>query len=420
MEKSHTYSVAEIRELGTRLHYTRFDAHVKCSAVEETITLLYKILEIREDNIEYKTIYLKLGIYFAFYKRNKEMAAKFFEKYLSFCNPGLEMAEALSLLGYAYVIDPTYKSEKIFSEALSHIPEVSQDVSAILIKAFALQYLALMLHRQARRDKSREIDSALIRIKTAIDLQQGLLETFPYAKIAVAESLLLNAMMLSRLGEVHLNQEYFKQANELLINAMKLGNEFCAETKSTHFLTAIIQQSHAMVLMHLNQHDHALVILKNALQEQYAMFNSQTESDIAKSLHLIGDAYSKQQDHVSSINAYLQALMCKMQIDYNDDSMIKTTQDPLLVELSHITRENTQLAFTIRNKIYQALTGETPSFLNKCEDFTYLIEVEMNELRDEISLKHLNSYSVMFKAGRVNMERHENELEVMRVKHPGG
>ena len=189
--ESRTYSLAEIRELATRLQYNRFDAHIQCSAVEETITLLFKILETYEDNIEYKTIYLKLGIYFAFYKRNKEMSSKFFEKYRSFCNPGLEMAEALSLLGYAYVIDPTYKSEKIFSEALSHLPEVSQDISVIVIKAFALQYLALMLLRQARRDKSKEIDSALIRIKTAIDLQQSLLETFPLIKIGVAESLLL-------------------------------------------------------------------------------------------------------------------------------------------------------------------------------------------------------------------------------------
>ena len=173
-----------------------------------------------------------------------------------------------------------------------------------------------------------------------------------------------------------------------------------------------------MVLIPLNQHDKALVILKNALQEQY-MFNSQTESDIAKSLHLIGRAYSKQQDHVSAINAYLQALMCIMQLDYFDDSMIKTSQDPLLVELSHVTRENTQLAFTTRNKIYQALTCETASFVNKCEDFISLIEVEMNELRDEISLKHINSYSMMFNAGRVKIERRENELEVMRVKQPG-
>jgi len=408
--ESRAYSAEEIKELGSRLHYDRFNAHVHGSALEETTKLLYKILENSEDNILYKTIYLKLGIYFAFYKRNKEMASRFFEKYLSFCNHGLEKAEGLSLLGYAYVIDPTYKSEKIFSEALSHLPENNQDISVIIIKAFALQYLALMLHRQARRDKLREIDSALIRIKTAIDLQQSLVEAFPFIKIGLAESLHLNAVMLTRLGEVHINQEYFKHANELLNYAIQLENEFCTETQSTHFLTAITQQSQAIVLMHLNQHDNAITLLKNALQEQYS------ENDIAKSLHLIGDIYNKKQDSVSAINAYLKALICKMRIEYNDDSMIKTTQDYLLAALNHITRENTQLAFTTRNKIYQDLTRDTSSFINKCEDFIYLIEVEMNELRDVISLKHINSYSMMFNTNRINIEKRDNDIDTMRIK----
>ena len=222
----------------------------------------------------------------------------------------------LSLLGCAYLIDPTCYNQKIFSDAIDLLPKESQDSSVSILKAFALQYWALVLHRKARINKSREIDpTALINIKTAIGLQEKLLDKFPLIKIGLAESIHIHALMLNRLGEINSDQTYFNEADGLFRKAIELEKIFCHETGSSHFLTAITQQSHAMVLINLNQYHEAVNQLEDALLKQQSM--SQPLIDIAKSYHFIGDAYTKMEENVLAIEFYRKALVCKMQIQYD-------------------------------------------------------------------------------------------------------
>jgi len=333
----------------------------------------------------------------------------FFKKYNSFCKGGIKKAESLSLLGYSYVLDPSYRSHTIFSDAISYLPEDNQDITCIIIKAFALQYWALMLHRQAKHEKSREIDSAaLVCIKTAIDLIEKTLDTSPSLKILLAEEIHINAVIMTRMGEVHSNEFYFEEADRLFRKSIRLINEFCEKAKSPHFLSAITKQSYAILLLNLNQHDAAIIQLNDSLQEQYSM--SQHQIDVAKSLHYQADVYTKIKEYSLAFDCCLNALILKMKNRYANDETVKITQNLLLVVLYHGSVD-IQLAFNWRNKIYRAMTAKNQYFYYKCEDFLLLMEGEINEYRDQISLKQ-GKPNMMFTAIHQHNEKRDSDLKV--------
>lgn len=394
--------LVQIREMESQLAFSRFDAHIRCAATKNIIPDITAFLASHEDSAEFKFVYKQLGIYFAFYERNKDQAAYYLEKYNLLCTvEGLEKAEALSLLGYAYLIDPTYgtqpsdKSQTIFSDAISCLSEDSQ-IQSNIIKAFALQYRALLLHRKAKTSKLRDIDPvAFMCIETAIDLQEKLLDTFPTIKIGLAESLHIYAIILARLGELQAREDYLEKANILFSKANLLAKNFCEESGIPHYHLAITRQSHAMLAMHFHDHPVAIKALHEVLEIQQS--TSQPVIDIAKSLHYIADAYMKARQYASAVEYYLQSLICKMKIEYDRDDMIKMTENSLLAALNQL-REDEHLSFNLRKKIFQSMTENNQSLYNPCDDLICLMKDEMEELRKQIGQKQtaIHNHGSMF------------------------
>lgn len=413
------HSVDEIRELENHLAFNQFDVHLISPASKNIIIDLYKTFESIEDRIEYKSLYKALGIYFAFYARDKKKAAEYFKKYQSFCaKDSMEETEALCYLGYSYVIDPHEKDHRIFSDVISRLPSESMDVSVEIIRTFALQNLALILHRQSIRDKSKDIDTALVHIKTAIATYEKLVLSHPSLKIFLAESLHIHAVMLARMGKIRDNRNYLEEADIAFQKATTLAKEFCEETKSCHFLLPIIKQSHAMTIMVLNPYDHdtPLHMLKEALTEQ--RLRSASPIDLVKGLHLLGDFHTEKREYALAVECYLEALIYQMKIEYDDNEMVIKTQNYLLSAL-HSIRENKKLACDLREKILFTMSRDDTDHFNSCDDFFQLINHEKTELKkelmDEVSLKFMGTSNTLFAHPTVRPEKRDNDFDIKPV-----
>ncbi len=385
-------SEADIQAFEGVLIYDRFNVHVYGDKLKANVDELTVKLDRNQDEINprLKKLYKQLSIYFAFHKRDLELANKYLQKYHSCCDTDLEKAEAASLMGYANTIDPNYKDEKIFEATLSLLPPENQneDIQVKIIRAFALQYKALMLHRQAIANKSTHLDNALEIISQAISMQRSIQDVFPSIKIGLAESLHIKGVILSRLGDA-LDKTYFVTAEKVLSEAAELEKEFCKATHAQHFLLAATLQSNAIVLANLGDYQTALdKLLKDAYEIQQIIYKTNIHPDVAKTWHFKGDVCVKKGDYVGAIDAYLIALILKKQIPYKDDYMVNVTQQALEKSLKSLSADNHQIVFVQYKKVYDALTGEMRnSFINKDERFTDLIRDKMNECRDKISIQ---------------------------------
>lgn len=269
-----------------------------------------------------------------------------------------------------------------------------EDIRVKITRAFALQYKALMLHRQAIANKSTNLDDALDIISKAISIQRSIQEIFPSIKIGLAESLHLKGVMLLRLGDT-LDKEYYTSTEKAFCEAAQLEKEFCQETQAIHFLLATTLQSHATVLANLGNYQAALDKLTEAYDIQKNIFKTDVHADVAKTWHFRGDVCSKKGDYLDAIDAYLTTLILKKQIQYKDDYMVNLTQIALDKSLNNLPVDNYQIAFKQYKKVYDALTGEKKnSFINKDETFTNSIEAKMNGLRDKISIQENTASSV--------------------------
>lgn len=384
----------EIQAYEMDLAFNRFTVHIDGEKLQSKITELSDKLHEseKESNAEFdirlKNIYHQLIMYFGFYKRDKELTNKYLSKYNHCCDTDLEKAETFSLRGYANTIDPVVKDqEQIFNDAIKLLPEDSNTESEI-IKAFSLQYIALMRHRVAIANKTTEIEDALEIITQAIAVQRQVLENFSLIKIGLAESLHLKGVMLLRLANV-VDKKYFNEANLCFEEASILEAEFCEQTKATHYLVATTYQSHAIVLANLQQYEMAINKIIKAYEIQVSIFKTDVHEDIAKTWHFKGDIYAMMDNHVVAISGYLSALIVKKKIKYKDDYMVNVTQKALIDSLNKLPCDDYVLAFEQHKKIYEALTGDHKlSFINTDETFTQLIKEKMNELRDKVSMQN--------------------------------
>lgn len=110
-------SKSEIQAFENILAYDRFNVHVHGEKLKVKIDELTAMFDISQDEVNprLKKLYQQLSLYFAFYERNKEQAAKYLKEFNACCKADLEKAEASSLIGYVDTIDPTFKDEKIFT-----------------------------------------------------------------------------------------------------------------------------------------------------------------------------------------------------------------------------------------------------------------------------------------------------------------
>lgn len=129
-------------------------------------------------------------------------------------------------------------------------------------------------------------------------------------------------------------------------------------------------------LRHLGEHDQALKQLNAILQEQYLMFKTSAHEEIGETLHYIGDCYYAKNNYLEAITAYLKALVCKMQINYENDYTIKLTQNALTQSLDSIPHNHPTIATQLNDTICFALQSDTNIFVNKCQDFFQKIHIK--------------------------------------------
>ena len=368
--------------------YTRFTVHKASKEFPASLEDLKK-----EDP---KKAYQQLGIYYAFNERHQALAENYLEQYLAGVENNLEKAEALVYLAYTKTIDPTFREEQLFDQVLALLGDQKQE-EALITRAFAMQYKALMQHRKAIQTGSVYLDTAIILVKEAIASQRELCKTNSLIKIGLAEALHLQAIMLTRLGDVKKDSEYFVAADELFVEAAQLEKEFCEETNAPHFLTAITLQSHAMVLMKLKRNNAAMEKLSTAHADQLALFKIDVHPDIAKTLHFMGEVQAAAHNYTSAANAYLDALICKKQIVYKDNYMVNVTEKKLSETLTIMSKLDikTEYLFALHKKIYKRLTGDMKEkFVNRDEEFVTTIKIEMERLRDIVSRQARRVYDV--------------------------
>jgi tetratricopeptide (TPR) repeat protein len=398
--------------------YTQYNAHAINEDLKKQIIELHDLIKNEPSHHKDTIIYRQLGIYFAFAERNKDLAMPYFQKYLTCCTTYLGKIEATCFINHTNVMDPTFHDEKP-SAFLSEVPYRDREgyVSLLAIKAAGLRYHALMLHRQATLDQASapiKLTLALEKIQKSVALHRELLKLSPPAKIVLAETLHIQGVITAKLGEITANQHHLLIADKLFTEATQLAKEVCDETKALHFNKSNTMQSQAGIRKQLGYLDQALQLAEAALKEQQIMFGTGAHRDIAKSLHIVGDAHHAKLDYVEAVEAYLKALICKMQIVYDKSFIIDATKKALLTSLNCIPEKDKQLAFDLRKKIYHAMTDETKTFINPCNDFVELIKNEMNALRDAISPKQAIGSVTFPAAPRLNETPKVIETE-MRV-----
>lgn len=367
------------KKLDNEISYTRFTAHT--ADKQFSATLLEQLG--KEDS---KNIYKQLGIIFAFKDRNQAEAEKYLEEYRRDAETDLEKAEALIYLGYAKTIDPTYREETLFVAARELLSNLTSP-EAQMLDILAMQYHALMLHRQAIKAESLDLDAPFLLAEQAIARQQALQKTFPLINIGLAEALHLKAIMLTRVGDARKNPQYLEQAHQLFADAAQLEEEFCKLTNHPHFLSAITLQSHAMILMKLNRSEEAMNKLNQAYIEQLAFFGTDVHADIAKTLHFKGEVAMSYNAHGEAVDYFLAALICKKQITYKDRYMIEITEKKLSETLQEMSQHSsTRQLFAVHKNIYKTLTGDMQqNFVDKDSVFVAKIQTEVERLRDIIS-----------------------------------
>ena len=223
------------------------------------------------------TLCKKVGIYFAFYLRDKAQALRYLEKFQALVEPNTqEAADAYNLIGFANTLDRDYKETSLFAQALEIYSTLSaKDGREIqLEQAFARRYIALMFCRQGEIEKAKKI------IQDAINIQKSYQTTYPSVNADLAESTYVFGMILKK-------EKNFTAAEEKLLEAIRLWDLFCRHTNSIHSLKFNAMQSLSNVYMKLNKHNEALELLEITHADQLAYFKNENNPDIIHTLNLI-------------------------------------------------------------------------------------------------------------------------------------
>lgn len=273
---------------------------------------------------------LRVGVYYAFYVRDKKLALNYLEKILPSCEPGtLEYAQIYNFIGYANTIDPDYKDMTYFQKAIQALIAIEKtsnlnsnadlDYEIRLGKAFAERYLGLLLHRKNNPD---DLEDILDHINAAIDTHRYFTNLRPLVAIDLAESLHIRGVIMAR-------NKNLQEAEKMLNEAAYYENQFCKTTGAMHFLCFITKQSQADVLVRLGKGQEAITLLEEILPEQIKFHQTEVHMDIAKTLHFLGNAYASTGQYENALKQYQQALNVKKQLYPDHAPMIKVTQDAI-------------------------------------------------------------------------------------------
>lgn len=353
---------------------TRFQVHVfahtKNEELERTIQIAKDDIDHNENkhDSEYKENLKAVSIYYAFYKRHKELALTYLKKYQTTCTTEQEKIDALSLIAYVHTIDPNFIDEdNLFPQVLYKLDELQQEDKNShheITRAFAMQYQAMIIHRRAyfKKATNNNPEEALVIIDKAITIQSNLIATSPLLKIGLAESMHLKAVILYRLAtlEQDENKKQHKliEVEKILSQAAQLEEAFCQETKAPHFLIATTLQSLSRVLKNMGRSHETHVLYQRALDIQISMFGNKPHEDIAKTWHFWAETFIQEHHYEKAADAFLNALLIKYKINYANPDITKETEDALIASLEHLNQQNNTLAIQKCKEIYTALTNK--------------------------------------------------------------
>lgn len=305
-------------QLIKNLNFNRFNIHT----VGEKIGGDIEQAQVEIDNNqslspdELKTLCKQVALYYLFYLRDKDIALKYLNKFQTLVPEGsLDHAEACNLIGHAHTIDGSYKDDTLFNKALDIYAVSDKTMEVQLARAFAFRYIGFMHHRK------KETQKALENIELAITIQRSFQDTFPPVKLDIAESLHAKGVILIREGKL-------EEAEQQLLQAKKLEEEFCEATQHKHFLKFITMQSLGSVWLRQNKTMEALAILQKAYEEQTILCKTTVHADIAKTLHFMGDVYMQMGIYDQAVCAYQQSLDIKQTLKLDKD-MVNVTENAL-------------------------------------------------------------------------------------------
>jgi len=228
----------------------------------------------------------KVGVYYAFNQRNKEIALRYLEKFKALVveqNLQEEIADAYNLIGFASALDTQYNKVQPFEQALQIYAAFNQKNPAEfrLEEGFALRHIALMLYRQEK------LEEAIEKVKEAIETQKQHTKTPSLKLIEIAESLHV-------FGNILAKQEKYTEAEKKYMQAKALWEEYKNTGLSAHPAKFSMLQSLSNTQMQLNKNNQAFFTLEQTYAEQLAYFaDIEDHPDITRTLNLIEIAKTK-------------------------------------------------------------------------------------------------------------------------------
>lgn len=329
------------------LNFDRFDVHVKGKALTEEQTEQTKAVIASTTNLSLKGLLSRqLGIYYGFHLRSSKQASEYCRIWQATIEEQTNesYAEACNYLGFAEAIDGGYRSSALFETALTTYQKLEKtatdatDLQLIkLNQAFAMRYIGVTTRRQGiQLDIAGDIDSAKEIFERAFQILTQVVEIQQANNanpIDLAESFHL-------LGVFYQSRKRLTEAETSLQQALSAWEEVVITT-GAHPIKFVTMQSLGNIKMHLGAAAEAIVLLSQTRDEQESYFGTQTQEDIAKTMHFLGDAFAANEEPLEALDAYLSSLKVKQDLELSE-AIIKPTK---LAVASVITKINNEFTF---------------------------------------------------------------------------
>lgn len=316
------------------LNFNRFNVHTQAGALtDEQIEKTKTILAGTQDNALKRLLSKKLGIYYAFRLRSPKEASEYFKLCLTSIDDKMSLAYAQvgAYLGFSKAIDGGYTDRSLFEKSLTiyqsleRKTEQSQVEKLKLHQAFSNRYLALIKYRLgiAAHNEGDDLGAYLssIRAIEAIEKVIQLQNEHHANPIDLAESLHLRGVFCQRRGQL-------AEAKENLENALAIWERVRSQTGAVHPIQFVTMQSLASIQMQDGNAPDAIRLLLKTYEEQTQYFETETQADIAKTQHFLGEAYKANGELLKSLTAYNTSLAIKQSLELSK-ILVNTTQEAI-------------------------------------------------------------------------------------------
>lgn len=322
--------------LQTQLSFTRYDVHVIGREAAEHVEEAIQLIPLTTDETQ-AALCRQVGIYFAFFMRDRGRALTHLDKYSSLAAIAapLEYADACNILAYANSINGSYKNDCYLRYALRTYDEVTaktkpEDLATLqqiaLDRAFSLRLLAHMISRQGN------IELANSHLDDAINLINQHIAWFPDAALDLAECYYLRGVIL-------ITQKPLGQTEPPILEEAKRHLHFTASQLQTfarlsgkrHPLEFRNRALLGRISWNPQNTTDPLFLLEEARTAQVDCFGTDKQIDVAVTLHSLGQVYAKS-DRAKALEYLHASLKIKQVLCTFDDSLLTAT----LIELAEL------------------------------------------------------------------------------------